>query len=403
MGYKIGVPSLKLNNAGNRSKHCGSFGGVSYEGLEERKGLDSDINPEMSQYNVYIGYRSAVELMEYSERHLKELKDACGRGIRKDAVVMCATVFKPPAVYMNSLPMEDQQRLLGDCLEFIKGVVGADNVKAAAQHFDEKGAHMHVFWEPMTADGRLCAKELHNIKFFGYVNENLPAYLRERGWEIDDADCYDRAQREREDMEAEEERYQKRQRQGRSSAAYKLEAEQQRQELQRQNDELRLENSRLTGEAGLREIEVANLQDQLIEGRAELEAICEIKTIAERDQVAAEAMAQIDELQAAIDVVDEFCAVAEEDIAYGGPNLKDLVQNFVFDWRRAVERVAELLKSIRDKIRSIGIFEAVKNLRPEERVAGILNDSLAEKLAGAALRAGTSSPQQPIEHDRSDV
>lgn len=384
MGYKIGVPSLKLNNVGNKSKHCGSFGGVAYEGLEERKGLDKDINPEMSQHNIYTGYRSAAELMEYSERHLKELKDASGRGIRKDAVVMCATIFKPPAVYMNSLPMEDQQKLLGDCLEFFKPVVGAENVKAAAQHFDERGAHLHVFWEPMTADGRLCAKEIHNIKLFGYINEHLPAYLRERGWEIDDADCYDRAQREREEAE-EEERYQKRQQQGRSSAAYKLEAEQQRQELQRENDDLRAGNSRLIGANGMLEIENANLQDKnkdLVEQNEQLlHGIQQLSTL----KTMAEYQAQVIENDKALaNFRNTVNAVTEESQRRG--LTWETAKSFV---ALILDGLADVIEQLRIKINRVKLFEQLHNLF--DRAGQRQERTLSDILANAYDRSGTGS------------
>lgn len=275
MGYKIGVPSIKLNNSGKKSKHCGSFGGVAYEGLEERKGLDKDINPELSCNNIYTGYRTAAELMEYSAEHVAQLRDAAGRKLRKDAVVMCATIFKPPAVYMNSLPVEAQQRLLGDCLEFFESVVGKGNIKSTAQHYDELGGHLHVFWEPMTADGRLCAKEVHSLKFYAHINQYLPAYLRDRGWEIDDADCYDVNARKLEDEKGKEEAYQKRKQNGRSSAAYKLEAERQKNALNRENQELRIGNSKLLGQKGKLEYECDQLRDDnaaLVAQQGELQA-----------------------------------------------------------------------------------------------------------------------------------
>lgn len=391
MGYKIGVPSLKLNNAGTRSKHCGSFGGVAYEGLEERKGLDMDINPEMSQHNVYTGYRSAAELMEYSAKHLQELRDASGRKIRADAVVMCATIFKPPAAYMNSLSMADQHRLLGDCLEFFAPVVGKENIKSTAEHFDEKGGHLHVFWEPMTADGRLCAKELHNIKFFGYINEHLPAFLRERGWEIDDADCYDRAQRERAEMEAEEERYQKRKQQGRSSAAYKLDAEKQRQELLRQNEGLTADNSRLIGKNGLLEMELANMEteaEQKKKDNARLDEQnddlrfqnkvlrdnlleqAELKTVAEYQAQVIDNDRQLADLRKMVRGVT--IDAAKEGVTWGG--VQRMISNLM-------DNMANIIEQLRIKIHRVKLFEALHNIY--EKAAGLrqeheLNDIIAD-------------------------
>lgn len=134
------------------------------------------------------------------------------------------------------------------------------------------------------------------------------------------------------------------------------------------------------------------LQQQLAAGREELEELCQIKTLAERDQVAEEAMAQIDELRCAIDVVDEFCCAAEEEMAHGGFNLKGLVQDFLFDWRRIRERVGELVDGIKEKIRNIGIFERLRKVRPENQIAGALQESLDKTLAGAKRAAEPAKP-----------
>lgn len=223
MGWKIGAPCLKLNNVGMKSKSCGSFGAVAEEALEERKGRDPDIDRTRSHLNYQEGYRTAAELQEYSRQHVAQMRDAKGRQLRRDAVVMCVTILKPPAAFMATLSDAEQQRFLADANEILAGIVGKENIKARADHYDEIGAHSHVFWEPMTADGRLCAKEVHNLKFFGRVNRELPEKLREKGWDIDDCACYDAAKEEYE-------REQKKS--GRSSMAYKLEAEQAKKQLE---------------------------------------------------------------------------------------------------------------------------------------------------------------------------
>ena len=225
MGWKIGLPSLKLNNAGVKSKSCGDFGHVAAEALKERKGHDPDIDPERAKLNRYEGYETAAALQEYSREHVEQLRDAKGRKLRKDAVVMCATVLKPPAAYMATLPHDDQKRLLDDAYEAFVAIVGEDNIKSRADHFDEQGAHTHVFWEPMTADGRLCAKEVHNLQFFRRVNRELPTKLRARGWDIDDCEMYDAAQKEYEETKKQA---------GRSSYAYKAEAEKAKQALEQE-------------------------------------------------------------------------------------------------------------------------------------------------------------------------
>lgn len=232
MGWKIGAPSLKLNNAGVKSKSCGDFGSIAREALQEREGHDPDIDRDRAELNRYDGFKTAAELQEYSRQHVDQLRDAKGRKLRSDAVVMCATVLKPPAAMMATLSHDKQICLLDDAFEAFVEIVGKENIKSRADHFDEQGGHTHIFWEPMTADGRLCAKEMHNIKFFGRVNRELPEALRAKGWDIEDCDMYDAAKKEYEEEKKKSEA-------GRSSFAYKAEAERAKRELEEQIDALK--------------------------------------------------------------------------------------------------------------------------------------------------------------------
>lgn len=240
MSWKIGAPSLKLNNAGVKTKNCGDFGSVAREALQEREGHDPDIDPERAALNRFQGYQTAAELQEYSRKHIAELsaaqQAAGGRKVRNDAVVMCATVLKPPAAMMATLSHEDQGRFLDDAYEAFAEIVGRDNIKSRADHYDEQGAHSHVFWEPMTKDGRLCAKEMHSLKFFGRVNRELPEKLRAKGWDIENCEMYDAAKEEYEKEKGESEKAKKKG--GQSSYTYKAQAEREKRALEAKIGEL---------------------------------------------------------------------------------------------------------------------------------------------------------------------
>lgn len=231
MGWTVGIPSMKLSNSTNKSKHCGNFYLVAAEALKERIGRDPDINPELSYKNQYLGFATAKQLLAYSDEHCSILRDAKGRALRSDAVRMCVTLFKPPAAYMNTLTEEEQSKLLNDGIEIITKIVGKENIRSIAIHFDEKGPHVHIFWEPMTEDGRLCAKEKHNLKFFGRLNKELPEFMRSRGWDIDDCDVYDEALY---NLMSEEEKAKRRRTNGRNSVVYKADAENKLNEINHQ-------------------------------------------------------------------------------------------------------------------------------------------------------------------------
>lgn len=252
MGYTIGMPSIKLNNVGQKSKHCGSFKKVAEEALAERLGLDLDINKELTDQNIYKGFRTAEDLMQYSLEHIAELdynRPEGTRKIRADAVVMCGTILKPPAEMMMNLSREQQQKFLEDAVEDFSKIVREDNVKSVVLHFDERVPHAHVFWEPMTEDGRLCAKEMHNLKFFGRLNREMPEMLRKQGWDIDNCQAYDKAEEDKKREEMGEEKYreyrkEKRKNRGQDSKDFKEIAEK---KLQETNEKIATAQEELDG------------------------------------------------------------------------------------------------------------------------------------------------------------
>ena len=282
MGVHISSPTIKLNNVGTTSKKCGDLKKVSAEALSERQGIDRDIDQSRASLNLYEGYASSAELMAYSKAHIAELNEKAAaegkRKIRSDAVVMVATVLKPPAHFMNGLSREEQIRLLKDGVEGFANIVGEANVKSAAYHFDEQGSHVHVFWEPMTADGRLSAKEAVSLKTFSRINKELPQFMRARGWDIEDCKAYDEAEERAKRKTLGEAEYrkqtaEKRTRNGRSSYKYKAEAEEARRKAEAEVEELETAVSDLRTQVIQQREEIENLESELFAKRKELETL----------------------------------------------------------------------------------------------------------------------------------
>ena len=189
---------------------------------------------------------------------------------------MVATVLKPPAHFMNGLSREDQIRLLKDGVEGFANIVGKANVKSAAYHFDEQGSHVHVFWEPMTADGRLSAKEAVSLKTFSRINKELPQFMRARGWDIEDCKSYDEAEERAKRKTLGEAEYrkqtaEKRARNGRSSYKYKAEAEEARRKAEAEVEELETAVSDLRTQVIQQRDEIENLDSELLAKRMDLE------------------------------------------------------------------------------------------------------------------------------------
>ena len=321
MGYTIGLPSLKLNNCGTKSKHCGSLKGVSEEALEERLGKDVDIDRGRADQNILLqGFRTARELQEYSAKHIEEInawraehgERSCDRRkLKENTVVMCATIIKPPAEMMAGLTFEQQMQFLKDSYEILKQFVGEDNIKSAIIHNDELVPHLHVFWEPVTSDGRLCAKEMHNLKFFGKLNREMPELLRQKGWTmVDDCQCYDKAEHDKIREELGEKGYrewleEQKKSKGQNSVQFKYQAEKeknaileecealkeqvkdletQQDYLLNRNDELVTENETLTNKLEALTEQLSKTEGQTAEALKHLEALLDVTKLPPRPE-----------------------------------------------------------------------------------------------------------------------
>lgn len=358
MGYMIGMPCLKLNNVGRKSASCGGFKSVAEEALEERKGRDPDIDRDLTPDNIYTGYRTAAELMEYSQEHVAELseqqKAAGGRAIRGDAVVMCATIIKPPAAFMATLTREEQIRFLKDSEEKLDELIGGrQNSKASVIHFDEQGAHLHKFWEPMTGDGRLCAKEAMNLKFFNRLNKEMPAFLRSRGWDIDDCNAYDEA---KEALKTEQEKYQERKKRGLTSVQYKAQAEAEKNRLCEEIDDLQTQAEELRRKVKEQELTIAE-NNTWMEDQAELMGAY---------QNLADYLIGADDAQQVLDDI--------EDDLNNLPKKQNRLLNFHAkdedDWRqRTVRRLRSMMGFVREAIAKMRIFEKEQPDQVKERLS----------------------------------
>ena len=437
-GFTIGMPFLKLNNVGRRTKKCGSFSNVAKEALEEREGVDPAIDKSKTADNIYIGYRSARELMEYSEKHIEALSEKQkadgGKAVRKDAVVMIAGIIKPPRELMVQLSDEEQEMLLRNALDKISEIVGHDNLKSAVIHTDERVKHLQYFFEPMTADDRLCAKEVVNLKFFNRINREVPEYLRSRGWNmIKDCKACDATEEELLAAEEREKRFLERsEKNGRNTAAFisdkisdsmqviqelekkvellernnrKLSVDNdlikaENETLQRdnaallqQNELLRKELSSVNVEKAFAQKELSDLNIQISEVDSELsekkDSLDEINiTIRQTDEIIAEQSRQLAVI--ANEVLDrqEYNAKAKScwDVLEGLRTL--LAERYDSLWpfrnRKAEKGILEAVSSARDYIMgaifAMAAFEKKTNMPEEERVSDQIERGLHKTL-----------------------
>lgn len=125
---------------------------------------------EWQNRNIDKGHAHAIELVynraAESDRPgavrdsvMARIRETQGdKTIRKDAV-LCLQFFATMPDYSRRSAAERKrfEELVGD---FLGTLYGADNIVDMRWHFDESAPHIHTTVVPITADGRLCCKEV---------------------------------------------------------------------------------------------------------------------------------------------------------------------------------------------------------------------------------------------------
>ncbi|MCM1224587.1 MAG: plasmid recombination protein [Lachnospiraceae bacterium] len=144
-------------------KISGTSGGVGAyfhnERIKDHSNSNPDIDFSRSAENYHVGeYANALSYNQRTEKRLAEGYKG-KRAIRKDAVKLVEVLFTSDKAFFDNQP-DNGRAYFKDCLEWASERFGADNIIADVVHLDEATPHMHLDFVPLTADGRLSAKEL---------------------------------------------------------------------------------------------------------------------------------------------------------------------------------------------------------------------------------------------------
>lgn len=144
-------------------KISGTSGGVGAyfhnERIKDHSNSNPDIDFSRSAENYHVG--EYADALSYNQRAEKRLAEGYKgrRAVRKDAVKLVEVLFTSDKAFFDSQP-DNGRAYFKDCLKWASERFGADNIIADVVHLDEATPHMHLDFVPLTADGRLSAKEL---------------------------------------------------------------------------------------------------------------------------------------------------------------------------------------------------------------------------------------------------
>lgn len=211
MGFRMSVPYLGLTrNPAESGKHKAHGLPICKEAGYERASASRTLDRTLSDQNTYVGYRSGEELWGYLEERANNYrmqvpgKDKANnpvmreRGLRKDAIVGFAVIWKPPAEVIRDWDRDTRERFFSDCHavaeELEPELFAPSNILMRSRHCDEVRhggeEHEHDVGIPLTADGRYNGSDMLNHMRRNF-NANFAAKMRERGWDMDDLELYD--------------------------------------------------------------------------------------------------------------------------------------------------------------------------------------------------------------------
>ena len=126
-----------------------------HERTKEKYASNPDIKTHRSQRNFHI----VKPTLSY-RREADSRIEAAGCKTRKDSVRFVDTLITASPAFFKGKKRAEIQQYFETAVSFLAQRIGQENIFAAVVHMDEKTPHMHLCFTPITADGRLSAKEI---------------------------------------------------------------------------------------------------------------------------------------------------------------------------------------------------------------------------------------------------
>lgn len=171
--------------------HASKFKMSDVKGMHKhiQREMTSTTNEDIENDKTALNYDLSdfdKKTMNYSDEVKKRLSERYRgkKAIRKDATVMVGIIVSASPEFFEGMSEDRERRYFKEAYDFLEAVFGKENVISATVHKDEKTPHMHFNFVPLTADGRLSAKEILDQNKLAYLQDKLPIALQSMGFKI---------------------------------------------------------------------------------------------------------------------------------------------------------------------------------------------------------------------------
>lgn len=144
---------------------------------------NKEIDPSLSKLNYDLVNRTENYKRDI-EKFINENKST-KRAVRKDAVLINEWIISSDSKFFKDLTQQETKNFFASAKDYFAENFGDENIRYSIVHLDESTPHMHMGIVPFDKDNKLSAKRIFNREALRNIQEELPKYLQEQGFEIE--------------------------------------------------------------------------------------------------------------------------------------------------------------------------------------------------------------------------
>jgi len=144
---------------------------------------NEDIDVSRSHLNYDLVAGRTDNFKTDIEAYINENK-ASKRAVRKDAVLVNEWILTSDKDFFEQLDEVETRKYFETAKQYFADNYGDENIRYAVVHLDEKTPHMHMGIVPFDDDRKLSAKRIFNREALQRIQEELPQYLKENGFDV---------------------------------------------------------------------------------------------------------------------------------------------------------------------------------------------------------------------------
>ncbi|MGZ9647936.1 MobV family relaxase (plasmid) [Lactiplantibacillus pentosus] len=148
---------------------------------QHHKNTDIEVDRSGLNYDLVAGRTNhfKTDIAAYINEH-----KTSQRAVRKDAVLVNEWIISSDSNFFANLTVADTRKYFETAKAYFAEKFGEENVRYAIVHLDESTPHMHMGIVPFDDEYKLSAKRVFNRAALQNVQDQLPTYLQQHGFNI---------------------------------------------------------------------------------------------------------------------------------------------------------------------------------------------------------------------------